>query len=42
MEYETGTSVDDMESRTNDPFRGHLWIDGFIEPLDGLMPHAPT
>ena len=26
----------------NDPFCGHLWLDGVIEPLDGLMVHAPT
>ena len=23
----------------NDPFCGHLWLDGVIEPLDGLMVH---
>ena len=42
MEYEAMTSFDDMESKTNDPFCGHLWLDGVIEPLYGLMDHAPT
>ena len=42
MEYESVTSVDDMASRRNDPLCGHLWLDGVLEPLDGLMTHAPT
>ena len=42
MEYEAVTSVDDMAKRTNDPFCGHLWLDGVLEPSDGLMAHAPT
>ena len=42
MEYEAVTSVDDMARKTNDPFCGHLRLDGVIETLDGSMAHAPT